>query len=94
MLKTIATAGLLAALAFVAPVQAQMQSPAKPSQMPSAQQSPERNAQYCLRDKDSGAVNCIYQTLAQCQQASNSGNEGDCISNPSATTGTGSDGRN
>lgn len=94
MLKTITAAGVLAALALVVPAQAQMQSPAQRSQMPSPQQPPERNAQYCLRDKDSGAVNCIYQTLAQCQQASNSGNEGECITNPSATTGTGSDSRN
>lgn len=41
---------------------------------------------YCLKSQ-SGAINCAYQTMAQCQQAKKSGDQ--CLSR-SETTGAGS----
>jgi hypothetical protein len=50
--------------------------------------SAQQSAQFCLRET-SGALNCSYQTMAQCQSASNRGG-GLCVENPSfGTTGSG-----
>jgi hypothetical protein len=81
MKKTIVLGSFAAALLFAPLVHAQ-----QPAQAPSAGSG---TAQFCLKKKEGGTINCIYQTMAQCQQASNAGKEGDCTTNPKATTGAG-----
>ena len=50
--------------------------------------SAQQSSQFCLRETP-GTLNCSYQTMAQCQAASNRG-DGLCIENPSfGTTGAG-----
>lgn len=80
MKKAIVLGSLLAALALAAPASAQT-----PMQQPSAGGG---TGKFCLKQKASGALNCTYASMSQCQQASNKGNEGDCVENPKATTGT------
>ncbi|MBI4276048.1 MAG: DUF3551 domain-containing protein [Rhizobiales bacterium] len=46
------------------------------------------SGKYCLK-QTSGALDCIYATMAQCNQDKAVKN-GQCISNPNATTGSGS----
>lgn len=87
MRKTIALGSVLAALAFVAPhasAQSQIQQPGL-QQQPGAGSA---SGKFCLQPKAGGALNCTYQTMAQCQQASSQGSAGNCVENPRATTGS------
>jgi hypothetical protein len=48
---------------------------------------------FCLRSSDSGALNCSFNTIAQCRQAMRGAdNTGTCVPNPTnpGTTGQGS----
>lgn len=85
MQRTILLAGVLAAFTLVAPQAGAQIQPQQPSAGGGA-------AKFCLKQKAGGALNCTYQTMAQCQQASNKGAAGDCVENPAATTGAGSGG--
>ena len=81
MRKSIVLGSFAAALLFAPLTQAQL--------APQAPSAGSGTAQFCLKKKEGGAINCIYQTMAQCHEASNQGKEGDCTSNPRATTGAG-----
>jgi hypothetical protein len=54
----------------------------------------QQNAAFCLRGSDSGALNCSFQTMAQCEQSKKgASNTENCIANPSrGTTGSGGSG--
>src|SRR5205823_12451684 len=52
----------------------------------------QQNAAFCLRGSDSGALDCSFNTMAQCQETmKGASNTGMCIPNPSrpGTTGSG-----
>ena len=51
-----------------------------------------QNAQFCMKSSASAQPNCIYQTMAQCEQAKGSNDSAQCIPN-SSTTGQGGAGR-
>jgi hypothetical protein len=40
------------------------------------------NNRYCLVQRDTAAVNCMFATWQQCQESANVGREGQCIVNP------------
>jgi hypothetical protein len=53
-------------------------------------QTPGQNAQFCLKSSASAQPNCIYQTMAQCEQAKGSMASAQCIpSSEAGTTGSG-----
>jgi hypothetical protein len=54
----------------------------------------QQNAAFCLRGSDSGALNCSFQTMAQCEQSKKgASNTESCIANPNrGTTGSGGSG--
>ena len=57
-------------------------------------QTPNQNAEFCLKNSASAQPNCIYQTMAQCEQAKGSNASAQCISSSQAgTTGSGGAGR-
>jgi len=56
-------------------------------------QTPSQNAQFCLKSSASAQPNCIYQTMAQCEQAKGTNASAQCVTNPS-TTGQGGAGGN
>jgi uncharacterized low-complexity protein len=57
-------------------------------------QTSKQNAQFCLKSSASAQPNCIYQTMAQCEQAKGSNASAQCISSSQAgTTGSGGAGR-
>ena len=52
----------------------------------------QQNAAFCMRGSESGALNCAYDTMAQCEQAKpGAAIDSTCIANPgrSGTTGSG-----
>jgi len=51
-------------------------------------QTPNQNAQFCLKSSPTAQPNCMYQTMAQCEQAKGSNASAQCIPN-SNTTGQG-----
>jgi hypothetical protein len=54
--------------------------------------SAQGNAAVCLQNAQSGAMDCKYQTMAQCEQAKKGASStGNCINNPQ-TTGSGARG--
>jgi len=55
-------------------------------------QTPNQNAQFCLKSSASAQPNCIYQTMAQCEQAKGTNTSAQCVSNAN-TTGQGGAGR-
>jgi len=55
-------------------------------------QTPNQNAQFCLKSSASAQPNCIYQTMAQCEQAKGTNASAQCVPN-SNTTGQGGAGR-
>jgi hypothetical protein len=48
-----------------------------------------QNSQFCLKSSSSAQPSCIYQTMAQCEQAKGSNASAQCIPNPQGTTGLG-----
>jgi len=54
-------------------------------------QTPNQNAQFCLKSSPTAQPNCMYQTMAQCEQAKGSNASAQCIPN-SNTTGQGGGG--
>jgi hypothetical protein len=40
------------------------------------------NNRYCLVQRMTAAVNCMYATMQQCLESANVGREGECILNP------------
>jgi hypothetical protein len=40
------------------------------------------NNRYCLVQRDTAAVNCMFATMQQCLDSANVGREGQCILNP------------
>jgi hypothetical protein len=48
----------------------------------------ERGA-FCLQGSDSGALNCSYDTLAQCQASMKGASNESCVPNTNRTTGSG-----
>jgi len=40
------------------------------------------NNRYCLVQRDTAAINCMFATVQQCLEASVFGREGQCIANP------------
>jgi hypothetical protein len=40
------------------------------------------NNRYCLVQRITAAVNCMFSTMQQCLETSNVGREGECILNP------------
>ena len=70
----IASASIAAALFMVSPTLAQNQ----------------QNAQFCLKSSAAAQPNCVYQTMAQCEQAKGSNATAQCIpSSQAGTTGAG-----
>ena len=53
--------------------------------------SAQQNAAFCLRGSDSGALNCSFQTMAQCEASKKGASVTEsCIANPNrGTTGQG-----
>ncbi len=43
------------------------------------------NNRFCLVQRETAAVNCMYATMKQCQESANVGREGECITNPGLT---------
>lgn len=43
------------------------------------------NNRYCLQQRMTGATNCMFATMRQCQKSANVGREGICIRNPALT---------
>jgi uncharacterized protein DUF3551 len=57
-------------------------------------QTPNQNAQFCLKSSAMAQPNCIYQTMAQCEQAKGSMASAECIpSSQAGTTGSGGSAR-
>jgi len=83
MRTLIASSGIVAALLAASIAMAQTPN----------QQTPNQNAQYCLKSSASAQPNCIYQTMAQCEQAKGTNASAQCVTNPS-TTGQGGAGGN
>ena len=73
MRTLIASSGIVAALLVASAVMAQ---------------TPNQNAQFCLKSSPTAQPNCIYQTMAQCEQAKGSNAQAQCMPN-SNTTGQG-----
>lgn len=40
------------------------------------------NNRYCLVQRETAAVNCMFATMQQCLDSANVGREGECIANP------------
>lgn len=40
------------------------------------------NNRFCLVQRETAAVNCMFATMQQCLQSANVGREGECIANP------------
>lgn len=40
------------------------------------------NNRFCLVQRETAAVNCMFATMQQCLQSANVGREGECIENP------------
>lgn len=40
------------------------------------------NNRFCLVQRMTGAVNCMFATMKQCLDSANVGREGECIANP------------
>ena len=55
-------------------------------------QTPNQNAPYCMKSSPTAQPNCMYQTMAQCEQAKGTNASAQCIPN-SNTTGQGGAGR-
>ena len=72
MRTLIASSGIVAALLMVSTAMAQNQ----------------QNAQFCLKSSPTAQPNCMYQTMAQCEQAKGSNASAQCIPNAN-TTGQG-----
>ena len=51
-------------------------------------QTPKQDAQFCLKSSATAQPNCMYQTMAQCEQAKGSNASAQCMPN-SNTTGQG-----
>jgi len=73
MRTLIASSGIVAALLAASAVVAQ---------------TPNQNAQFCLKSSASAQPNCIYQTMAQCEQAKGTNASAQCMPNAN-TTGQG-----
>jgi len=53
-------------------------------------QTPKQDAQFCLKSSATAQPNCMYQTMAQCEQAKGSNASAQCIpSSQAGTTGSG-----
>ena len=55
-------------------------------------QTPSQNAAFCLKSSATAQPNCMYQSMAQCEQAKGSNASAQCMPN-SNTTGQGGAGR-
>jgi uncharacterized low-complexity protein len=73
MRTLIASSGIVAALLMASTAMAQ---------------TPNQNAQFCLKSSPTAQPNCMYQTMAQCEQAKGSNASAQCMPN-SNTTGQG-----
>jgi uncharacterized low-complexity protein len=73
MRTLIASSGIVAALLMASTTMAQ---------------TPNQNAQFCLKSSPTAQPNCMYQTMAQCEQAKGSNASAQCMPN-SNTTGQG-----
>jgi Protein of unknown function (DUF3551) len=51
-------------------------------------QTPSQNAAFCLKSSATAQPNCMYQTMAQCEQAKGTNASAQCIPNAN-TTGQG-----
>ena len=40
------------------------------------------NNRYCLVQRETAAINCMFATMQQCLESANVGREGECIPNP------------
>lgn len=40
------------------------------------------NNRFCLVQRETNAVNCMFATMKQCLETANVGREGECIANP------------
>ena len=79
MRTLIASSGIVAALLMTSTAMAQ---------------TPNQNAQFCLKTSATAQPNCMYQTMAQCEQAKGSNASAQCIpSSQAGTTGSGGAGR-
>jgi hypothetical protein len=78
MQKAIVFGGIIAAAFVVAPQAAAQIQPGGSGA-----------GKFCLQPKAGGPPRCFYQTMADCQVASNQGTEGSCSQNPAITTGSG-----
>jgi Protein of unknown function (DUF3551) len=53
-------------------------------------QTPNQSGQFCLKSSATAQPNCLYQTMAQCEQAKGSNASAQCIpSSQAGTTGSG-----
>jgi hypothetical protein len=82
MRTLIASSSIVAALLMASTAMAQTPN----------QQTPNQNAQFCLKSSPTAQPNCMYQTMAQCEQAKGSNASAQCMPN-SNTTGQGGAGR-
>ena len=48
-------------------------------------QTPTQNAQFCLKSSATAQPNCIYQTMAQCEQAKGTNASAQCMPNSNTT---------
>ena len=75
MRTLIASSGIVAALLITSTAMAQ---------------TPNQSGQFCLKSSATAQPNCMYQTMAQCEQAKGSNASAQCIpSSQAGTTGSG-----